>query len=153
MFPYILVFGLMSVMVLSGCGKTLEQKDLEQAVSFVQSEKALKTHSALKIETIQEGSGFNQVMKGDTLRVRYRTTFETGQILSENRYDRDLFTFVQGSEDVLRGWNEGVLGMSVEEIRKITMPPEYAYGKKGTAIIPPNVVLFLEIELVEIVSP
>jgi FKBP-type peptidyl-prolyl cis-trans isomerase len=58
------------------------------------------------------------------------------------------FEFPLGARRVIRGWDEGVVGMKVGEIRELTIAPELAYGDRQVgAIIPPGSTLVFEVEL------
>lgn len=62
------------------------------------------------------------------------------------------FSFRVGLGQVIKGWDEGVLGMSVGEIARITCSPDYAYGTDGFPAwgIMPNSELLFEIEILSI---
>ena len=52
---------------------------------------------------------------------------------------------------MIKGWDQGVAGMKIGETRKLTIPPDLAYGARGfPPVIPPNSTLVLEIELLSI---
>jgi len=56
-----------------------------------------------------------------------------------------------GQNSVIQGWELGVLGMKVGEKRKLTIPPELAYGSQGAGgVIPPNATLNFEIDMLGI---
>lgn len=127
---------------LIGCGKTtnepvVEQKQLEQELT------------ELKIETLAEGSGDREVKSGDKISVHYTGTL-TDYTKFDSSFDRgEPFIFTIGFNQVIQGWEQGLLGMKIDEKRRLTIPPHLAYGERGSgSIIPPNAVLIFEVELV-----
>jgi FKBP-type peptidyl-prolyl cis-trans isomerase FkpA len=65
---------------------------------------------------------------------------------------RQPFPFVLGTGAVIRGFDQGVSGMKVGGLRRVTIPPDLAYGSTGGAggVIPPNATLVFDIELLEV---
>lgn len=62
-----------------------------------------------------------------------------------------LFSFVFGSKTVIDGWNQGLAGMHAGGTRRLTIPPELAYGAGGSgAKIPPNATLVFDIQLISV---
>lgn len=58
------------------------------------------------------------------------------------------FLLVVSAGQVIRGWDEGVMSMSVGERAKLTCPPEFAYGPNGIpGVIPPSATLLFDVEL------
>ncbi len=58
---------------------------------------------------------------------------------------------VAGVGEVIKGWDKGVLGMRVGDKRKLTVPPQMAYGPSGIkGAIPPNATLEFDIQLVNV---
>ncbi len=112
--------------------------------------KVVTTDSGLKYEDLKVGAGV-AAKASDTVTVHY-----TGWLKSGKKFDSSLdrgqpFTFPLGAGRVIKGWDEGVAGMKVSGKRKLTIPPELAYGERGAGnAIPPNAELTFEVELLSI---
>tara|TARA_Y100001968_G_scaffold232944_1_gene215783 strand:+ start:6367 stop:6969 length:603 start_codon:yes stop_codon:yes gene_type:complete len=104
--------------------------------------------SGLKFLDIETGSG-SEATAGQTVSVNYRGTLENGKEF-DSSYGRSPFSFPLGAGQVIKGWDEGVSGMKVGGKRKLIIPPELGYGKRGIGPIPPNSTLIFEVELLEI---
>jgi FKBP-type peptidyl-prolyl cis-trans isomerase FkpA len=63
------------------------------------------------------------------------------------------FTFTLGGQQVIQGWDQGLVGMKVGGIRKLVIPPSLAYGSVRNSSIPPYTTLVFEIELLDAQSP
>lgn len=59
------------------------------------------------------------------------------------------FAFTLGAGAVIRGWDQGLVGMKVGGVRRLVVPPELAYGSTGYGPIPPNANLVFEVELLD----
>jgi FKBP-type peptidyl-prolyl cis-trans isomerase len=104
----------------------------------------------LKIEDQTVGQG-QEATSGKTVSVHY-----TGTLLDGSKFDSSLdrgspFSFALGGGQVIKGWDQGVVGMKVGGKRKLTIPPELGYGERGfPPVIPPSSTLVFEIELLEV---
>lgn len=101
------------------------------------------------IEELEAGSGA-EAKAGDTVEVHYTGRFQDGREFDASR-GRGPFTFTLGRGEVIKGWDRGVAGMRVGGRRRLTVPPELAYGSRGFAgLIPPMATLVFEVELLRI---
>ena len=109
-----------------------------------------QTQEELKIEDVKVGNG-SEVKDGNTVSVNYRGALTDGREF-DNSYDRGQpFEFKVGAGEVIKGWDQGLLGMKVGGKRKLVIPPGLGYGERGAgADIPPNATLVFEIELLKI---
>jgi FKBP-type peptidyl-prolyl cis-trans isomerase FkpA len=62
----------------------------------------------------------------------------------------DPFTFTAGANQVIKGWDQGVLGMKVGGLRRLIIPPSLGYGPYRYSTIPANSTLVFEIELLAV---
>lgn len=107
------------------------------------------TNTGLKYTTLKPGSGA-EAKAGQNVTVHYVGTFPDGKKppFDSSRDRGEPYTIKLGVSQVIRGWHEGIAGMKVGETRKLTIPPELAYGPQGRPpVIPPNATLVFEIEL------
>jgi peptidylprolyl isomerase len=88
---------------------------------------------------------------GDTVSVHYVGTLTNGTEFDSSRKRGQPFVFTLGKGQVIRGWDQGVVGMKVGGKRKLVIPPALAYGEHGMgSVIPPNSTLTFEVELMDI---
>jgi FKBP-type peptidyl-prolyl cis-trans isomerase len=108
------------------------------------------TKSGLKYETLKKGDG-PEAKAGQQVSVHYTGTLTDGKKF-DSSLDRGVpFPFKLGAGQVIKGWEEGVAGMKVGEKRKLTIPPDLAYGKAGAGgVIPPDATLVFEVELLSV---
>ena len=110
-----------------------------------------ETESGLKVEYISKPDSCDKVARsGDMLSMHYVGTLESGAKF-DSSYDRsEPFKFQIGVGQVIKGWEEGVLGMCVGEKRKLIVPPALGYGDQGAGdIIPGGATLYFEVELID----
>ena len=111
------------------------------------------TDSELVIEDLECGDGAT-AESGNTITVHYVGTLDTGGQFDSSRDRGEPFPFLLGAGDVIPGWDEGLVGMQVGGVRRLTIPPDLAYGETGfPPDIPPNATLVFEIELLEVTEP
>lgn len=105
----------------------------------------------IKIEVLKEGTG-EKAKSGDKVSVHYTGTLKDGEIFDSSLERKTPFSFILGEDQVIKGWDLGVLNMKIGEKRKLIIPSNLAYGERGTpgGPIPPNATLIFEVELLSI---
>jgi FKBP-type peptidyl-prolyl cis-trans isomerase FkpA len=110
---------------------------------------AVTTASGLIYEDVTEGSGA-AARAGQSVSVHYTGWLTDGRKFDSSKDRNAPFEFSLGAGMVIRGWDEGVQGMKVGGVRKLTIPPELGYGARGAGgVIPPNATLVFEVELLD----
>jgi len=105
--------------------------------------------SGLVTEDLVLGDG-DVAQAGRTVLVHYIGWLADGQQFDSSRARHDPLDFALGAGDVIRGWDQGIAGMRVGGKRKLTIPPELAYGDQGCGgVIPPHATLVFEVELLK----
>ncbi|OLY81753.1 Peptidyl-prolyl cis-trans isomerase FKBP3 [Smittium mucronatum] len=104
---------------------------------------------------IKKGNNTLFPKKGDFVSVYYKGTFSDGKVFDTNigkKGKSQPLRFKVGTGRVIRGWDEGLLTMSLGEKATLNIESEWAYGKKGMpdAGIPPNTPLIFEVELISV---
>jgi FKBP-type peptidyl-prolyl cis-trans isomerase FkpA len=108
------------------------------------------TASGLQYEDLTEGTGA-EATAGRTVSVHYTGWLTDGQKFDSSKDRNDPFDFVLGGGMVIQGWDEGVQGMKVGGVRRLTIPPQLGYGARGAGgVIPPNATLVFEVELLAV---
>jgi FKBP-type peptidyl-prolyl cis-trans isomerase len=117
------------------------------------------TQGGVEARIVRKGHG-RAVEAGDVL-----TVHTTGWLYDEAAADHrgeqfwssldtgDKLSFTLGAGQMIRGWDEGLPGMLIGEVRELTIPPELAYGAGGRGPIPPNATLVFEVELFSAETP
>ncbi|XP_014748502.1 PREDICTED: peptidyl-prolyl cis-trans isomerase FKBP2 [Sturnus vulgaris] len=89
--------------------------------------------------------------RGDVLTLHYSGTLEDGTLFDSSLSREQPFVFSLGTGQVIKGWDQGLLGMCEGEKRKLVIPPELGYGDRGAPPkIPGGAVLIFEVELLKI---
>ena len=101
----------------------------------------------LKMEDIKVGIGAI-AETGRSVSVHYTGWLTNGTKFDSSKDHGQPFTFHLGGGEVIKGWDQGVAGMKVGGVRKLTIPPNLGYGARGAGgVIPPNATLVFEVEL------
>jgi FKBP-type peptidyl-prolyl cis-trans isomerase len=140
-FLIILLSGLVLIMMNSK-DQTNTTTDITQGVT--------PTPGQLKVEDEKVGTG-KAAEPGNKVTVNYLGTLTDGTKF-DSSYDRNQpFSFTLGAGSVIKGWDQGLVGMKVGGKRKLTIPPDLGYGAAGAGgVIPANATLIFEIELLKI---
>jgi FKBP-type peptidyl-prolyl cis-trans isomerase len=113
--------------------------------------------TALQTTTLKPGTG--AVIGGGQIAVVQYTGWlyeagaadHKGKQFDSSRDRREPFKFPLDTGSVIKGWDQGVVGMKVGESRRLVIPPELAYGDAGAGgVIPPGATLVFDVELVGI---
>jgi len=112
--------------------------------------------SGLHHETIREGNGVDKPKKGDTVIIEYtgnlydpeaQDGFHRGKQFDSSVGRGDFKTEI-GVGRVIKGWDEGVMQMTLGQKSVLTIPSHLAYGDRGfPGLIPPGSTLVFEVEL------
>ena len=108
--------------------------------------------TSLKVEDLIEGKGA-AAKAGDKLSVRYvGELYKNGKEFDSSwKRGKAPFQFTLGQQQVISGWDQGLLGMKVGGRRRLTIPPDLAYGAQGQPpTIPANAPLVFDVDLTKI---
>jgi FKBP-type peptidyl-prolyl cis-trans isomerase len=99
---------------------------------------------SVEINDVVDGQGEISSESGDSVTVKY-----VGKLNDGTMFDAEsTFEFTLGAGDVIKGWDQGLIGMKVGGLRKLVVPPKLGYGKRGCGPdIPPDSTLYFEITL------
>lgn len=106
--------------------------------------------SGLMYVPLKPGTG-RGAEKGQTVSIHFKGLLDDGRLFLSSR-DRDMpYTFTLGADEVLKALDLGVVGMKLGELRRILVPYDLGYGKKGhPGVIPPKATILFDVELLEI---
>lgn len=103
------------------------------------------------VETVDVVTGTGEAaMPGDTITVHYVGTLVDGRVFDSSRDRGTPFTFTLGGGQVIRGWDEGLVGMKVGGTRQLLIAPDYGYGDRAHGPIPANSTLIFQVELLQV---
>jgi len=101
----------------------------------------------LTVEKAGDGNTFPK--RGDVLTMHYTGKLKDGTVFDSSR-QRGPFTFTIGKGEVIRGWDQGIITMSLGERALLHIPSYKGYGSRGAGPIPPNAELEFDVELLAI---
>ena len=137
---------------ITGCPSRIPEPPPEKRQDPPGAKEEVPKITQLVKDDLKVGTGAEAVT-GDTVKVHY-----TGRLMNGTKFDSSLdrkepFEFTLGKGEVIKGWDQGVVGMKVGGKRKLTIPSKLAYGENGSPPkIKPNSPLQFEIELLEVVG-
>ena len=109
----------------------------------------VNTQPQLLSTDVVVGAG-DLAITGNRVTVNYEGRFVDGKIFDSSISRNEPFQFVLGAGQVIKGWDEGVVGMRVGGKRTLSIPPELGYGANDNGPIPGNSTLIFEVELLKV---
>ena len=105
----------------------------------------------LAVEDVTVGEGA-EATSGNTVEVHYvGVSWASGKQFDASWDRGDTFKFGLGQGQVIQGWDQGVAGMKVGGRRRLTIPPDLAYGSRGAGgAIGPDETLVFVVDLVDV---
>jgi len=154
----LLLAGLMA----AGCSGSRGSK-AEPTGDVTSDKSAAATPSAVpygtgKIHRLASGLVYQDIVIGNgkmadpglAVSVHYTGTLTDGTPFDSSVERGQPIQFVLGSGRMIQGMDQGIKGMRVGGKRKLTIPPDLAYGKEGDRVIPPNATLLFDVELISV---
>ncbi|MFL1527493.1 FKBP-type peptidyl-prolyl cis-trans isomerase [Pseudomonas sp. O230] len=105
----------------------------------------------LQVIDLEAGCG-KAAVKGALITTQYRGWLEDGSEFDSSYSRGKPFQCVIGTGRVIKGWDQGIIGMQIGGKRKLLVPAHLAYGERTMGAIPPNSNLIFEIELLEVLT-
>ena len=111
--------------------------------------------NAAEIEIISDKPGDGKkIIHHSWVQIEYTGSFENGDIFDTNVGKNRPLVVQMGMKEVIPGFEQGIIGTTKGTKRKIKIPSELAYGKKGGGdVIPPNTDLIFEFEIIDVLDP
>lgn len=108
-------------------------------------EQMTKSSSGLYFQTLREGEG-EQAAPGNTASVDYVGHLSDGRLFDSGTYEFEL-----GANEAIAGFDQGVTGMRVGELRRVVVPPELAYGNESRGVVPAGAILVFDLDLKQLI--
>ncbi len=121
------------------------------ASSTSQTSSQQNTNTPTQLQKIDETVGTGaEAVPGKQVTVNYTGTLANGQVFDSSYSRNQPFSFTLGAGQVIKGWDEGVVGMKVGGKRKLIIPPSLGYGSQAVGSIPPYSTLTFQIQLLSV---
>jgi len=108
------------------------------------------TPSGLTIVEVAPGEGTEAAQAGDHVWVEYTGRLKSNGKVFDSSVGKDPIDITLGAGQVIKGWDEGIAGMKVNEQRQLIIPPDLGYGATGSGPIPGNATLEFDVKLVKL---
>jgi FKBP-type peptidyl-prolyl cis-trans isomerase FkpA len=134
-------------------GVALLQSSSKKIARATPTPQASSASSSGKLEITDQTVGTGaEAVAGKSITVSYTGTLADGTVFDSTAKDGGKpFTFTLGAGQVIKGWDQGVVGMKVGGVRKLVIPPDLAYGSQGAgSTIPPNATLTFVVTLINV---
>lgn len=142
----IIVFGLVIYGLSRNEGNSITTKTKQTTV-----ERTISTENTMDNNA---NDSSRQAKAGDVLIVNYTGRLVDGTVFDSNvdpKFNHvEPFKFILGAGYVIKGWDDGLVGMKIGEQKTLTIPPELGYGDQAVGSIPSNSTLVFDIELLSI---
>ncbi|KAK7053399.1 peptidylprolyl isomerase fpr3 [Paramarasmius palmivorus] len=126
-----------------------EKKEKKEKAKDDKKPKERELPGGLKVKDSKVGTG-PAAKKGQTLGMRYIGKLQNGKVFDSNTKGKPVGDRDACSGEVIKGWDEGLVGIQVGGERVLTVPPAMGYGKRGTEDIPGNSTLTFEVKCVKV---
>lgn len=147
------IIAIMALSLASACTKKTEETAQTQTQSAETANTAQTAPAATdeKVEMVDSVVGKGaEAVAGKAVSVHYTGTLKDGTKFDSSVDRKEPFTFNLGAGQVIKGWEQGIVGMKVGGKRKLTIPPGLAYGANAVGAIPANSTLIFEVELLDV---
>lgn len=133
----------------------MNQKDKVDPLEGININTITETSDTIQNEMEKTTNSLAEEAKnGDVLVMNYTGRLTNGTVFDSNVDPKfghvEPFKFTLGAGQVIKGWDEGLLGMKIGEKKTLTIPPEKGYGDRAVGSIPANSTLVFDVELVGI---
>jgi peptidylprolyl isomerase len=115
-------------------------------------EDALTTESGLQYVEVVAGEGAVP-QDGDLISMHYIAKLPDDTVLADSYSIGEPSVAIMGREQLLPGWEEGLMLMKAGGKMNLLLPPDLAFGEEGYGMIPPNSQIIIEVELVSVDAP